>query len=265
MTSSPKMEAIWARIPYEVYLLIVEAAVDDAYSQACRTRCTLYLDTTTPEESPLRKRVFVSTDDSEATFKKRFSLVKHIFHINHSARRAVHRRFVRLPRFDFSPSVLNIAATEGWVCPAVDAFTVENHSFPLEIFEDPDPEIQAIARNVRIVNIILFSAEHFGEALALLKALPRVEVATLYDHLRWLPPLRLPLRGRPGDLLLPREQSHADDGIERLCEPIWEMGIRFHMRQKYLLNETRNEDLEVISTPEGVRFKFLGPEMNFLE
>ncbi|KAF6828895.1 hypothetical protein CPLU01_08221 [Colletotrichum plurivorum] len=265
MTSSPKMEAIWARIPYEVFLLIVEAAVDDAYSQACRTRCTLYLDTTTLEESPLQKRVFVSTDDGEITFKKRFSLVKHISHINHSARRAVHRRFVRLPRFDYSPSVLNIAAPEGWVCPAVDAFAVENHRFPLGIFKDPTPEIQEIARNVRIVNLMLFSTEYFGEALALLEALPRVEVATLYDHLRWLPMPMAFMWARTGDVLQPRDPSETDGDIEMLCRPIWDMGIRFHIRYQCGLNDTENDDLEVISTPEGVRIKVLGPEINFLE
>ncbi|KAF6824403.1 hypothetical protein CMUS01_10264 [Colletotrichum musicola] len=265
MTSSPKMEAIWACIPYEVYLLIVEAAVDDAYSQACRTRCSLYLDVTTHEESPRQLRVFVSTDDEEAILKARFSLIKHISQINHHARSAVHQRFVRVNRFDFSTEVLNIADPKAWVLPAVDAFTLENPRDPQKMFENPIPETQELARHIRILNLTLFSPMYYRGALALLEALPLVEVVTLFDDLRWLPSPRLPLRGRPGDLLLPREQIHAEDRIERLCEPIWEMGIRFHIRQKYLLNETRNEDLEVISTPEGVRFKFLGPEMNFLE
>lgn len=263
MTSDPRMEVIWARIPYEVFLLIVEAAVEDAYSQACRSRCTFYLDLTTLEETPLQQRLFVSTDDEEAILKARFSLIKNISQIDHSARRAVHRRFVRFPRFDFSPSILNIAAPEALVCPAVDAYTVENHSSPLELLEDPTPETRELARHIRVLNLILFSPACYGRALALLEALPRVEVATMHDGMRWLPPPRIPLRGRPGDVLRPREPRNTEDDIERLCRPIWEMGIRFHIRQQYLLSETRNEDLEVVSTPEGVRLKVLGPEMDF--
>ncbi|KAF6798094.1 hypothetical protein CSOJ01_12839 [Colletotrichum sojae] len=264
MAADAEIEAVQAHIPhipYEIFLLVVKAAVEDAYSKARTSPCNFWLCITS---SPSVK-LFVDTDDEDGcdTFRPRFSLVQNISQIDRSARAAVHRRFVRFPWGSSWPSETRPAIPEGWVLPSVDAYDITPYLL-LEPLRDPNPECRELLQHIRI---LIFNSEgnlrDFGErTLALLGFLPSVEVITTVDYNRYSRRSGNRCRGRPGDIINPDKLMIMEINVEMLCRPFWELGIRVHFRNGALDRINHGDDVEAISTPEGMRLKLLAPEVD---
>ncbi|KAF6828896.1 hypothetical protein CPLU01_08222 [Colletotrichum plurivorum] len=264
MASDAEIEAVQAQtphIPYEIFLLIVEAAIEDAYSQACTTPSTLNL---WLEDNP-SKRLCVSADGfRRAICRARFALIRSISQINHSARSAVHRRFVRFPQCDYA---LRIVKPEAWVLPLVDVFDFNSGFLPLRAFENATPENQRLFPHIRTLSVQSAPElrECHEEILALLEILPSVGLITTADIHRRGRRGRNRCRGQPGDTIRPAKLTTlatVEPDFERVCRTFWEMGITIHLRRHISSEPFVKDDMEVILTPEGMRLKLLAPEID---
>ncbi|KAH0423367.1 hypothetical protein CcaCcLH18_12223 [Colletotrichum camelliae] len=280
--------------PYEIFLLVIEAMVDNALAVTTSAYWQLDCDKRAPTTFFIRLSLTGYFGIQLNRHRDRYALFRSATRINRDSRRIVARTFPRFPLYDLWSIKLPTHPRYAWVCPSIDVFY--HNTFCLgpvqpedyindedrrlafnevvamrELYRSPNDAAAALLQHVRILRIGQRGMPMHGfdsEEIRCIESLPALELVQFFHYgVRFPPPPKNPEdRHRHGQLIPIDESMYPDVALVANLDPfglrdLWgnfsKRGVRFELAG-WMDHEP--EDMtprnELVQTSEGLMIRF---------